>query len=183
VPAQFVAPRAAVASRRAALGGALVSLAAVASCDLAQSADQPGDAAGTPSGTASGGPTSTSSADPDTALVDRVLTELGELSGLVAAGSTYASLRTPLRALGELHAAHIEALDGERTAGEAPAVVFAGPADALRRVRAREQQGQRRLAGWAVAAESGALARLLASMSAGVAQHLVVLPPTGGADR
>ena len=107
-----------------------------------------------------------------------MLAELGELSGLVAAGSRYASLRTPLRALGELHAAHIEALDGERTVGDAPAVAFAGPADALRRVRAREQQGQRRLAGWAVAAESGALARLLASMSAGVAQHLVVLPAT-----
>jgi hypothetical protein len=165
----------------------VASLAAVASCDLAQPADQSGDAGGTSSGTRSGGPTSTSSVDPsvdpDTALVDRVLTELGELSGLVAAGARYASLRTPLRALGELHAAHIEALDGERTVGEAPAVAFAGPADALRRVRAREQQGQRRLAGWAVAAESGTLARLLASMSAAVAQHVVVLPAAGGADR
>jgi hypothetical protein len=183
VPAQFVAPRAAVASRRATLGGALASLAAVASCDLAPSADRPGEAAGTASDTRSGGPKSSTSADPDAALVDSVLAELGELSGLVAAGSTYASLRTPLRALSELHAAHVEALDGEPAVGEAPTVAFAGPSDALRRVRAREQQAQRRLAGWAVAAESGALARLLASMSAGVAQHLTVLPSTGGADR
>ena len=50
-------------------------------------------------------------------------------------------------------------------------------------MRAAVQQGQRRLADWSVAAESGALARLLASMSAAVAQHLVALPATVRADR
>ena len=40
------------------------------------------------------------------------------------------------------------------------------------RIRLRELQARARLADWSVAAESGALARLLASMSAGVASHL-----------
>ena len=88
-----------------------------------------------------------------------------------------------MRALAARHAAHVEALDGEPFAGRSPAVSVGGPAEALRRVRAAEQQAQRRLADWSVAAESGALARLLASMSAAVAQHLVALPATVRADR
>jgi hypothetical protein len=163
VPVPSVAPRAAAATRRAALGGALATLAAVSACDLAQPADQPvsgsdgpsGDASLAPSGEAAGAPSgevSTPSEDPDAALVDEVLASLGELAALVAAGKSQG-------------------------------VGFAGPAEALRRVRAAEQQAQRRLADWSVAAESGALARLLASMSAAVAQHLVALPATVRADR
>jgi hypothetical protein len=194
VPVPSVAPRAAAATRRAALGGALATLAAVSACDLAEPVDQPvggsgeasGDASLTPSGEVAGQPSgeaSTPPEDPDTALVDEVLAGLGELAALVAAGARFAPLRAPMRALAALHAAHLEALDGEPVAGRSPGVRFAGPAEALRRVRAAEQQGQRRLADWSVAAESGALARLLASMSAAVAQHLVALPATVRADR
>jgi hypothetical protein len=185
-----VAPRAAAATRRAALGGALATLAAVSACDLAQPADPAGDASGaaspTPSGEAAGAPSGNGSAsaeDPDAALVDEVLADLGELAALVAAGSRFAPLRAPMRALAALHAAHLEALDGEPAGQQSPGVRFAGPAEALRQVRVREQQAQRRLADWSVAAESGALARLLASMSAGVAQHLVVLPASVRTDR
>ena len=92
-----------------------------------------------------------------------------------------------MRALGELHAAHLAALAGRPAAGGSPVPAFDGPDEALGRVRVREQQAQRRLAAWSVAAESGALARLLASMSAGVAQHLAqlpaVLPAGAGAGR
>jgi hypothetical protein len=194
VPVPSVAPRAAAATRRAALGGALATLAAVSACDLAQPADQPvsgsggpsGDASLAPSGEAAGAPSgemSTPPEDPDAALVDEVLADLGELAALVSAAARFAPLRAPMRALAALHAAHLEALGGEASAGKSPGVGFAGPAEALRRVRAAEQQAQRRLADWSVAAESGALARLLASMSAAVAQHLVALPATVRADR
>jgi hypothetical protein len=190
VPVPLVAPRAAAATRRAALGGAVAALAAVSACDATQPTGRTGAASGetpgAPSASASdapsGTPAATPSADPDTALVDRVLTELAEVSALVAAATRFAPLRASMRTLAELHAAHRDALDGEPVAGRSPAA-FAGPAEALRRVRAREQQTQRRLADWALTAESGALARLLASMSAGVAQQLAVLPARAGADR
>jgi len=47
---------------------------------------------------------------------------------------------------------------------------------ALALVRRREQRHQRLLVDGAVQAQSGRLARLLASMSAAVAQQLAVLP-------
>lgn len=187
MPVPLVVPRAPAATRRAALGGALASLAAVTACDVAQPAGEPagrpGGAGGGPSGSASasapdapsGSLGATPAEDPDAALVDAVLAELGELSALVAAATRFAPLRASMRALAGLHAAHREALEGEPATGRSPEA-FPGPAEALRRVRVREQQAQRRLADWAVAAESGALARLLASMSAGVAQQLAVLP-------
>jgi hypothetical protein len=168
-----------VATRRAALGGALASLAVVSACDVTQPMDHSGGASGPgpagASGTRSGTPAPSPTEDPDAALVERVLVELGEVSALVSAAARLAPLRASMRTLGELHAAHRDALDGGPVTGRSPAA-FTGAAEALRRVRAREQQTQRRLAGWAVAAESGALARLLASMSAGVAQQLAVLP-------
>jgi hypothetical protein len=170
VPVPPLAPRTAAATRRAALGGALVSLAAVSACDVARPAGRPGDGA-------------TRAGDPDAALLGQVLAELGEVSGLVAAASRLAPLRAPMRALGELHAAHLAALAGRPATGRSPAPAFDGPGEALGRVRARELQAQRRLAAWSVAAESGALARLLASMSAGVAQHLAQLPAGAGAER
>jgi hypothetical protein len=183
VPVPLVVPRAPVATRRAALGGVLATLAVVSACDVAQPTDPSGDASGGASGTGPTGasatgsetPAPTPTEDPDAALVDRVLVELDEVSALVTAAARFPRLRASMRTLGELHAAHRDALDGEPVTGRSP-VAFAGAAEALRRVRAREQQTQRRLAGWAVAAESGALARLLASMSAGVAQQLAVLP-------
>lgn len=194
MPVPSVAPRAAMATRRAALGGTLATLAAVSGCDLAQPMDQPvgrsggasGDASLTPSGEVAGAPSgevSTPPEDPDAALVDEVLADLGELAALVAAAATFAPLRAPMRSLAALHAAHLEALDGDTVAGKSPGIGLSGPAEALRRVRAAEQQAQRRLADRSVAAESGALARLLASMSAAVAQHLVALPATVRADR
>lgn len=166
------------ATRRTALCGALLGLGGVAGCDL----DRP---ARSPAGRGSG-----SATDPDVDLVDEVRTELARLSELVSeVAARYPRLQSPMQDLRALHAAHLEALD---TAPGAPAG-FAGQltsaATALTLVRAQETRAQNRLADWSVRAESGALARLLASMSAAVAQQLVGLSavaaarstsPTGG---
>jgi hypothetical protein len=185
-----VVPRAAAATRRAALGGALATLAAVSACDLGQPVDRPADTTGAAAGTSSGEPSGTSSApassagdDPDAALVDEVLGELAQLSSLVAGAARIAPLRASMRALGELHAAHREALGDERGTEPPARRGFPGPAEALRQVRAQEQRAQRRLADSSVAAESGALARLLASMSAAVAQQVATLPASARAAR
>ena len=88
----------------------------------------------------------------------------------------------PMAALGRLHDAQAAALDAAPSTASAtsPGPTFADPAAALRAVQRREQRLEKRLVDWSVAARSGALARLLAAMSAGVAQHLAVLPGTVG---
>ena len=74
-----------------------------------------------------------------------------------------------------MHEAHLEVLepsDERSVPSPAPA---ASPADAVARLRTVETTLQQTLATGAVEAQSGALARLLASMSASVSQHLVAL--------
>ncbi len=89
------------------------------------------------------------------------------------------SLRRPLGGLARVHDAHLEVLgSSERSGRRAPRTSNAG--EALAVLRSRELRLQRSLADRSVAAQSGRLARLLASMSAAVAQQLAVLP---GADR
>ncbi|WP_395658264.1 hypothetical protein [Nocardioides sp.] len=138
--------------RRSALAAGLAGLtglAAVGGCDLGDSAPR-------------SGPTSTpgTDPDPDAALVEEVLAELGRAERVATAGGALE--------LAALHRAHIAALDGEppaeRTSRTAtPAVV-----------RRREQHLQVRLVEASVAARSGSLARLLASMSAAVSQRLAL---------
>ena len=103
-------------------------------------------------------PSSTPTPDPDAALVDAVLADLGRAEAL-ALGAGYADLAG-------LHRAHIEALDGPEPST---------PAGRASResVRRAEQRLQRQLVQASVAADSGALAQLLASMSAAVSQRLV----------
>ncbi len=165
-----------VTSRRTTLGGVLVGLGLVAGCDL-----DPGDSATSPT------PAATSAAAPagppdDATLVEQTLVDLGETSALLAAVTArFPRLATTLVGLEALHSAHRETLGG---AGPTPVGDAGDPVDArqaLGLVRARELRLQNRLADGAVAADSGALARLLACMSAGVAQQLAVLPGTPGA--
>jgi hypothetical protein len=106
----------------------------------------------------------TPSADPDTALVDGVLTDLR--------AAARAASRAGLTGWAALHRVHIEALQGDPPRMAAGAAQGVDPAAVLR----REQQLQQRLVEAAVAAESGVLARLLASMSAAVGQRLVDFP-------
>lgn len=69
-----------------------------------------------------------------------------------------------------MHSAHLDALQVATGASATPtAPVQAAPPLTPARLRRRELRAQGELARLAVAAESGALARVLASMSAGIA--------------
>jgi hypothetical protein len=155
------------ASRRAALGGTLVGLAALTGCDLGD-LDPGGDDAPTSAGV-TGAP-----ADADQALVDEVVAELLRLSSLLgAAQRRFPRIRSRTAPFLAVHAAHLDALGGG--VAEPPAAIGRTTADvALQEIRTQEARLQRRLADWSVAAESGTLARLLASMSAALAQQLAV---------
>ncbi len=122
-------------------------------------------------------PTPTAPDDGDSQLVATVTAELLELAALVArTRADHPGLVPATEHLRALHAAHLELLGSE--AGVAPAAPRspAKPGAALSALRARERRARSQLADWSVAAESGALARLLASMSAGVAQQLAAWP-------
>ena len=110
----------------------------------------PGDPAD-PTGSAA------ATADPDVALVDGVLAELDRAQRIAAAAGA--------DDLVALHAAHLEALGATSTT---PLPAPARPRDLAR----HEQQLQTHLVEAAVAARSGALAALLASMSAAQSQVL-----------
>jgi hypothetical protein len=85
-------------------------------------------------------------------------------------------LRRQLAELAKVHRAHLEAL-GSSERPDRPGPRRAADADAaLALVQRREQRLRGLLADRAVEAQSGRLARLLASMSAAVAQQLAVLP-------
>lgn len=102
-------------------------------------------------------PPATPPADPDVALVDRVVRQL-RAAERVARGAGESELVA-------LHRAHIEALDGTPPTGSVPRKSAPGA------VRGEEQRLQEHLETAALAARSGALARLLASMSAAVSQR------------
>jgi len=90
--------------------------------------------------------------------VDDILVDLGHAEQLaLGAGRTD---------LADLHRAHIDALEGPPRSGDAPAGTTK---KALRRTEVRLQ---RILAHASMNAESGALARLFASMSAAMSQRL-----------
>lgn len=131
--------------RRAALALGAAGLAAVAGCE-SDGSTQPD-------------PPPTPAPDADQELVDDV----------VAAITAVWRLAADRPSLAAVHVAHVGALGGEITVAPARRAVDDGV------LRTREQALQSRLVGAAMAAESGALARLLASMSAAVAQQVVVL--------
>lgn len=163
-----------VATRRAALGGALAGVLGVAACDLDKPAPAPSPTSG---GTAEPGP----QPDSDQQIVDEARAETATLLALLLATATrHGALRRPLAGLRSMHRAHLALLEGGDDPGGAPEPVPATPAAALAALRRSESRAQARLADWSVAADSGALARLLAGMSASVAQHLAVLPTTPG---
>lgn len=144
-----------------------------AGCDLSGSA---GPGAETTSPTASGtpAPSVTPAADPDEALVVRVRSEVAATAALVTgAGTGRPALARELAPLARLHRRHLAALPGDQ-AGASPAQVRGDAAAARRQVRDREAGLQASLADAAMEASSGPLAALLASMSAAVAQRLVV---------
>jgi hypothetical protein len=163
--------RSLVTSRRTALvgvvgsavGGALV----LAGCE----GGDPPASAPTPTSSA---PTATPEAppeDPDESLVAAVVTELDELIAFTSAAAAARPKIAAWPAFETLHRTHRAVLtDAEEEAG-LPRVRGSAP-EIAERVTRREEQAQRRFADWAVEAQSGRLARLLASMSAAIAQQL-----------
>jgi hypothetical protein len=144
-----------------ALGGAAVAVLATA-CDNGDDLVPPESG---PSGSTAATSTSAPEQTADELLVDEVL---GQLSA--------ALLRQALGPILRAHRRHIEALEGELP-GETAAATPPDAAAALGAVRGSERQLQASLVDAAGRAESGALARLLASMSASVTQHFSLLPP------
>jgi len=146
-----------VTSRRTALGGALAGLVTVTGCD-----GDPGPVE-TPRAETTAPPV-----DADAELVDQVAERIAKAAATVAAARQQSpQLRRSLRPLQRLHAEHLAVLDARAEA--------AGTHPVARDVRAAETTLQRQLTDAAVRAESGALAKLLASMAAAVAQQLAVL--------
>ena len=149
------------ATRRGAVGGLLAGLAATG-CDAG--ARRGGLPERPPTGPEP-------SADPDATLVDAVIADITEVAGVVAAARrTGRALGAELSPWRGLHAAHLAALEAD---ADVRAGRVRGSAAELRSlVRRRETALQRRLADGAVAARSGSLASLLATMSAAIAQQL-----------
>jgi hypothetical protein len=158
-------------TRRTTLGTALLGVTALSGCDLVgPGSDDPASS-----------PLPRDSDDPDAELVEAVLDDIVATSLLVdSLRRRHDSLRGPLTPLVRVHAAHLEVLGGESPdpSGRTPAARRNASA-ALALLEKRELRHQRLLADRALAAQSGRLARLLASMSAAIAQQLAVLPRGG----
>ena len=153
-------------TRRTTLTGGLAAMLTVSACDL-ETLDPRSGPEGDEPGLAP-------AVDADSTLVDEVLNGISVSSGeLAVLRRKRPEVRDSASVFLGLHRAHADALGGLPAA--------AGPVenpvrgDSMARLRSIESNAQRALAAAAVRAESGALAKLLASMSAGVAQHLAAL--------
>lgn len=162
------------ASRRTALGGSLAVVLGASGCSLLSDED---DAPRSSSSTAPspGAPAATQTVpgpDADVELVTDVLRQLSITHHVVLGNRrAHATLKQQLAPLERLHSAHARELGDLVQVTGRTADPTEAPAAALARVATAETRLQRRLVRAAVAAESGALARLLASMAAAVAQE------------
>ena len=158
-------------SRRGLLVGGLGGLAV-----LATGCDGVDDVLGgdeTPGTTGAVTPTAPS-ADADSALVQETAPAIAATGALAAAVSAAVPALTRAgRRLSRLHDAHARELGWSGTAQQ-PSVT-GGRAAVLRRLLNAEERLQEQLAAAALEAESGALAQVLASMAAAVAQQRAVL--------
>lgn len=155
---------------------AAVATAPLAGCEL----DPPDDRA--PS---SGPDAILSDEEYDTDLAGKAARSISAtLAEVRAAAERHVGLAQSLAGLIAMHEAHHALLansgadSGGDPSGSPSESVTAPPASgqALSRLTASERKLGRRLEGWAVAARSGQFARVLASMSASVSQHVAVLP-------
>jgi hypothetical protein len=111
----------------------------------------------------------------DETLVHDVAAELLAAIGVLSEARRFVPLRPVVTPLLRAHRAHVRVLEVDgtvRTTSEVPA----SSAVALQQIRRSERQLRDGLTDAAGRAESGALARLLASMAASVTQHLAFLP-------
>ena len=154
--------------------GAIGVVVLTSGCDLDPRAE-PGPPAPT-----TGAPTDPA-ADADLVLLDDVRAGVGTALALVeATRRRHPTLRPLLRPLALAHRAHdavlADAGRGSDGAQDPAPPVRGDPGRALSALRGRETRLQRDLSDAAVQAGSGGFARVLASMSASVAQHLTLLP-------
>jgi len=160
--------------RRTAVTAALGGLAVVglAGCDNGDDLAPPEADSSAPTPT-----TSTPAPDqtPDEVLVDDVLEQLSAALLVLAQARKAPLLRQPLASLTRAHREHVQVLEGELPE-QAPPGPSPDPEAMLKLVLGGERALHAALVDAAGRAESGALARLLASMSASVTQHLVALP-------
>jgi hypothetical protein len=156
-------------TRRAALAAGAVAV--VAGCDLdprSSEPDQPSPTEGAPR---------EPDADIDLVLLDQARAATARALAVVSAVRRgHPSLWGPLRPLAALHRAHAGVLDAPDDDQPDAQTARGDVVAALARVRRVEARLQSRLTGLAGRAGSGELARLLAGMGAGVAQHLAALP-------
>ena len=154
------------ATRRSAMAASGAAALGLAGCTTDEPASSSSAAASSPSSSTA---TETTAPDPDRAALDRaVALTAGLIAGLAEANPV---IDTGGR-LAAIHQAHLAAL-----AGSGAHHRHAPPSPPGRRLtaallRRRELNAQRELARLAQAAESGALARVFASMSAGIAAGL-----------
>lgn len=168
--------RARPVSRRTAVGAALVGTlgasALLAGCTLDPADEDPAP-----------GPATEPEPDADVVLLGTVLTALDGTAALVgAAAARHPRLAADLQPLADVHAAHRAVLDEAAEVGTDAAgspAVPGRPAPALDRVRRAETRLVRTLREATAAAQSGDLARALASMAASLTQHLTVLGSRG----
>jgi hypothetical protein len=157
--------------RRSAILG-LAATVLVTGCDHG---DDIGEPASSPSPSAATSSPSAAEQTLDEALVDEVTSRLATALGVAISAWKAPELRRAMAPLIKAHRQHVKVLEGELPP-EPPPGPKPDAAVALREVRHGEQELQAVLVDAAGRAESGALAKLLASMSASVTQHLAVLP-------
>lgn len=152
-------------------------MAALAACDVDDL--RPPEVGGSPAPTAG----ATTAPDADTVLVESLVAMVvGAQETVRLARRRFTSLRPALKPLVLMHRRHLDVLLQTEQQVRSSVRVPRSAADALREVRTAERDLQNELADGAVQSHSGALARLLASMSASVAQHLAELPSTPAAE-
>ena len=150
-------------TRRAVVGAGLLALAG---CTLDRDPEAP-SATTTPQLT---------DREYDERLVEQVsVSTAATLAFVEQASARFDKLAHVLSPLVTLHQAHLSALSIVTPPPVTPVGVPGAPAAAVARLRTLEQDLQAELAAAAGNARSGQLARVLAGMSAGVAQHVVAL--------
>jgi len=150
-------------TRRTLLGAGLLALGG---CTLDRDPESP---------TASGTPQLTDQ-EYDERLVDQVSTSTtAALAFIEQASARFDQVTVALSALVGLHEAHLSALSIVTPPPVTPVPVPAQQGSAMARLRSLEQDLQAELAAASGNARSGQLARVLAGMSAGVAQQVVLL--------
>jgi hypothetical protein len=162
--------------RRRTVVTGLAATVLLVGCDTGDDISPPESSGGSPAPTEA---TEASEQTPDQALVDGVLAELTTALAVLAQARKAPQLKRALTPLTRAHREHVRVLEGDLT-NESPPGPSPDPAVSLRLVRQYERRLHVTLVDAAGRAESGALARLLASMSASVTQHLSVLPSEVG---